>query len=314
MTPPTERALHLLGGLFAVAGVVFVGIQLVEQGRALESVLLERELLELTALCAFFYAMANFPLAMAWTNLLQHFGSLAQPLVALAVYGLTLPAKYIPGNIIQFAGRQALGIARGIDGWVLAKASIYEILLICCAGLLCSIFILTEFIPALTPGSTVALFMVCCFCFAFGVDRWLSRRALFAILLQLLFLLCSAATFVAILIHLTGATGMAFVESLVVAGAFMLAWTIGLVTPGAPAGAGVREIVLLACLNGMVEETELLAAVVASRFVTVAGDMIFFGLITLMSMRSTRGRPARGQGTASHRGREASSATDHPKG
>jgi uncharacterized membrane protein YbhN (UPF0104 family) len=61
-----------------------------------------------------------------------------------------------------------------------------------------------------------------------------------------------------------------------ICGAFVITWLAGSVTPGAPAGIGVRELVLLFLLKGLVLESDLLLAVLLSRVVTVAGDVLFF--------------------------------------
>ena len=60
-------------------------------------------------------------------------------------------------------------------------------------------------------------------------------------------------------------------------GAYTAAWLAGFVTPGAPAGLGVRELVLVFLLDGHAAEPDLLPAVVLSRVVTVLGDTFFFG-------------------------------------
>ncbi|MDB4543032.1 hypothetical protein N9241_02195, partial [bacterium] len=64
---------------------------------------------------------------------------------------------------------------------------------------------------------------------------------------------------------------------------------VGLITPGAPAGVGVRELVLITCLGGMAADEDVLSAVILSRLVTVLGDVLFFGLARLLS--NYRGAP-----------------------
>ena len=54
--------------------------------------------------------------------------------------------------------------------------------------------------------------------------------------------------------------------------AFALAWTAGLVVPGAPAGLGVFELVLLLRLGGVAPEAPLLATAVAYRIVSTVAD------------------------------------------
>ena len=57
--------------------------------------------------------------------------------------------------------------------------------------------------------------------------------------------------------------------------AFALAWTAGLVIPGAPAGLGVFELVLVLSLGGVVqEEAALLATALSYRAVSTMGDVL----------------------------------------
>lgn len=56
--------------------------------------------------------------------------------------------------------------------------------------------------------------------------------------------------------------------------AFALAWTAGLVVPGAPGGLGVFEAVLLLRLSGAVAEAPLLAVALSYRLVTSAADLL----------------------------------------
>ena len=55
---------------------------------------------------------------------------------------------------------------------------------------------------------------------------------------------------------------------------FTLAWTAGLVVPGAPGGLGVFESVLLLRLGGSVPEAPLLAVVLSYRLVTSLADLL----------------------------------------
>ena len=59
-------------------------------------------------------------------------------------------------------------------------------------------------------------------------------------------------------------------------GAFVLAWLAGMVTPGAPAGIGVRELVLMFLLKDQMPQAELVMSIALGRFVTTAGDGFFF--------------------------------------
>jgi uncharacterized membrane protein YbhN (UPF0104 family) len=77
---------------------------------------------------------------------------------------------------------------------------------------------------------------------------------------------------------------------------FCLAYTAGLVVPGAPGGLGVFEAVLLVRLSPQIPEASLLAVALSYRLLVTAGDLIAAGLAELDS-RLARRWPAAREGT-----------------
>ncbi|GII75422.1 membrane protein [Sphaerisporangium rufum] len=65
------------------------------------------------------------------------------------------------------------------------------------------------------------------------------------------------------------------------AGAFALAWCLGFVVVVAPAGAGVREVAMVAALAPVLDGGSAIAAALCSRLVVSAGDLICAGLAGL---------------------------------
>jgi hypothetical protein len=63
---------------------------------------------------------------------------------------------------------------------------------------------------------------------------------------------------------------------------FALAWIAGFVTPGASAGLGVREAVLVMALEGTVGAAEAATAALALRLVTTLGDGLFFVIALIL--------------------------------
>jgi glycosyltransferase 2 family protein len=63
--------------------------------------------------------------------------------------------------------------------------------------------------------------------------------------------------------------------------AFALAWTAGLVVPGAPGGLGVFEAVLLMRLAGELPQASLLAVALSYRLVVTLADVLLGGLVSL---------------------------------
>jgi uncharacterized membrane protein YbhN (UPF0104 family) len=76
--------------------------------------------------------------------------------------------------------------------------------------------------------------------------------------------------------------------------AFALAWTAGLVVPGAPGGLGVFEAVLLLRLGGLLPEASVLAVALSYRLVVTVADLLGMLLIDLDARLARRwgGLPA----------------------
>ncbi|MEB3260035.1 MAG: lysylphosphatidylglycerol synthase domain-containing protein [Cyanobacteriota bacterium] len=71
---------------------------------------------------------------------------------------------------------------------------------------------------------------------------------------------------------------------------FALAWTLGLVVPGAPGGLGVFEAALLLRLSGVLPEPAVLSIALSYRLVVTGADLLAAGLVALDETMSTRGR------------------------
>jgi len=69
-----------------------------------------------------------------------------------------------------------------------------------------------------------------------------------------------------------------FSLGITIAGLYIMSWLIGFLTPGAPGGLGIREIVLLMFLGTTIYEGFLLSAIVIHRAIQVVSDLIAFGI------------------------------------
>ena len=81
----------------------------------------------LAASCPVSPALAIYCKAFAWWNLLKQFGAKPSCNWAIKTYGISQLAKYVPGNIFHLAGRQAMGMAAGVNGKALAKSTLWEL-------------------------------------------------------------------------------------------------------------------------------------------------------------------------------------------
>lgn len=229
----------------------------------------------LVAMLSLIYGSANILLASAWKHVLCFLNVAIDSRRAVRIYGLSQLAKYVPGNIFQFAGRQALGMAEGLAARPLAKSALLEVALLAVAGSMFALPALTLFWPFMSQPMSLLIFALTASSLAVVMRSRLSGQVAQAWCLQLCFLALSSGAFV-ILLALVVPNASALPPLPAVAGVYVVAWLVGLVTPGAPAGVGVREAVLLFALSDAVLPADLLLAVMLSRLVTVLGDSMFF--------------------------------------
>jgi glycosyltransferase 2 family protein len=275
MSPAVRRSLRLLGSVLGVLGVAFVALQLFHHWDQVDPGRLSAHAWSLVALLAAVYAGANLMLAMAWGRVLAFVGIDVSRCWAVRAYGLSQIAKYVPGNVFHLAGRQALGMAAGLPSAALLKSLIWELGLIAATGCLFGLLVLPLLAAGWPIGASLLAFAIAAALMVTLANRWLAPSVGAALLWHIAFLLVSGAVFVgAMAISAQSPWSLGLVMT--VAGAYVVAWLIGLVTPGAPAGVGVRELALLYMLGSQFAQADLLIAVVLARFVTVTGDLAYF--------------------------------------
>jgi hypothetical protein len=276
-----RRALHASGSGLALTGVVFLGFRLHAYWLALDLASLTVWAWCSIAVSAVIYGSANMLLVLAWRHLLQYFGAALTHRESIRIYGMSQLGKYVPGNIFHLAGRQALGMAAGVAPASLLKSTIWELGLMAMTGALSGWMILPLLFEGFPQTAGVLLLLASSATIAVLLHGLLDRRLMLAFFWQTLFFLVSGAIFIALLNLTAGRASAGAQHWLMIGGAYIAAWLAGFLTPGAPAGVGVRELVLLFLLKGVVAEADLLMAVLLGRVVTVVGDLLFFALAFL---------------------------------
>jgi len=276
MNPVLKRWLHWVGGGLGVAGIVFIAIRLHQYSGELDFKKFGvSSWLALIGLIVV-YACANYLLSIAWWYILGFLRVEVSRNWAVKIYGISQLAKYVPGNIFQFAGRQALGLAADVPGWVLAKSVFWELALISVAGAIFACLTVPGVLPGLSVNIAGFVFLAIVFLTGLFIRRFWGASAVKAFVSHVLFLTVSGLVFVGTLVVVAD-NGQTTVQlAMLYGGAYTVAWVGGLLTPGAPAGVGVREVVLLFLLGTVVGKADLLLAIVLNRVITVSGDGGFF--------------------------------------
>ena len=232
----------------------------------------------------------------AWKLLLDACGAPSRLRLALGIHLFSQPAKYLPGNVGQLVGRVALGRRHGIDLSPLLRTLALEAAGVIAAAALCLLAALATGSLAPPPGLPPAWVLGTLTAAGLGVAvlvlaRKSPRSAPDLAGALLLYLLIFAIYGLSALLLLRTLLGHpAGLGLLACAGAFAAGWIGGFFTPGAPAGLGVREAILVALLSPRLGPEVALGLAVAFRVVTTLGDGVGFAL-GAAALRSAATRP-----------------------
>lgn len=300
-----------LGLVIALTGYfLYAAVQVLQQYGMRP--LLSPQLLTGVAIMALCYGLAIPISAWAWRILLADLGQ-PRPLVELmSILAISQFAKYVPGNIAHVAGRSALSLMRGIPASSLAVTVATEMLLASLAAVTVGVLCLglsseTTRLPVGLDAGWLGMAAVG----GILAVMWLPRlwpalvervrprtgenRSRAGLKLRRSSLILALALYSGnYLLIGWGAlmlgqamTGAFDADYWSVTGAFSLAWLVGFLTPGAPAGLGVREGAMTLLLSNGNGPQAVLIFVVAARLATLAADLFWF-VAGFVGLRQTR--------------------------
>jgi uncharacterized membrane protein YbhN (UPF0104 family) len=225
---------------------------------------------------------------------------------AFEVYAKTNLMKYLPGNVGHYAGRQLFGVQLGLAQRHLALATLIEIGgQITSEVMLCLLFSANMLINLLISTFGVHVLAVCASIAAAAAAvvvtlAWVLRRnkyvselltlakhlkfwitLLGVVLLGALSVVIVGVVFVSLVSQFVT---LSFEEARLIMAGTIASYIIGLITPGAPAGLGVREAVMLTLLSPILPEDVILLAAIAQRVIMIIGDAITYPIGLLLKV------------------------------
>lgn len=252
------------------------------------------------------YMLAYAALAVAWYFLLRAIGLRPSLRRAVGIYFSTQVGKYLPGNVGQHVGRVYLSARHGLPPFRVGVSLAIEMGLVILVAAALSLP-LAPMLLAHTGGGlaspvygiAAALFLVASAAvYLFrrhpmvvlarhhAASAWRearmhgSVRFLPAAIVLIAFALVLVGGSLLLLVDQTRALGS---STLVKAVALVSAsWIAGFLTPGAPAGLGVREAILLVGLGTLVSRQDALEATLLLRGLSTAADLLAFAFGTLL--------------------------------
>lgn len=275
------------GRMLAAGGVYFVLTQLFEVSEQMEWEAWPPRLWMALGGLALVYGSANLLAVVSWRLVLAYLGVDARWRSCLYVYASSQIARYLPGNIFHLAGRQFLGAKMGWPSMAVAKSAGAELLSLAVAGALFSVFVLPLVTPLVSSATSCVIFAALLLGVVTLARVILSSAIAYATFWHVVFLFLTGLVFVGVMNTLVRESSFHDLNGLQISAAYVFAWLVGLVTPGAPAGVGIREFVLLALLGKYFPDAELVAVVVLGRGVTMVGDALFY-LVSFLPIRDSK--------------------------
>jgi hypothetical protein len=244
-------------------------------------------------------------LVLGWRELLRGAGAPGVSVKSVFwVIGRTAIAKYVPGNVFQYVGRQMFGGVLGADQQTIFAATLGEILIVasfsCLIALLCVPFASLPAMPLLPRiGALSVLAAGACAPLIFWIAApRLSARRPFQLLKPLLQIgpACWARSFASYGICLLIGTGIFlaaaayFVGPLqandlaTLAAAYSVSYAFGFMLPGAPGGLGVREALIVLLATAHVDQSSIVTAAIVQRLSSILAEALCFGVSFCMSV------------------------------
>jgi uncharacterized membrane protein YbhN (UPF0104 family) len=238
----------------------------------------------------------------AWRGLLAAFGSPLPWRDAARVFFLGQLGKYVPGSVWSVVAQMELGRAHRIPRRRSAAVAVLTMLVALTTGLIAAAATLPWAGSHATAGYRWAflaapLLLGClhprvvnpALAVLFRVTRRpalehpLTGRAIGAAVGRSLVGWLLAGIHIWLLaVRLGAPSGKTF---LLAVGGFAFAWSVGFLVVFAPAGAGVREVILVAALSPVLDPGKATAVALASRLVTIAADLVAAGMAALKRPR-----------------------------
>jgi glycosyltransferase 2 family protein len=265
-----------------------------------------------------FYTLLWLFMVFGWKIIENSLGGELSFKNSFTIYGRTNIAKYIPGNVFHFVGRHILSKDVGIPVNIVLNGIFMEaLLMVIGTGLLVVPSLLiygTQKITFLSTNriiftiillSVLIIIIVICLKFIPSLKNWLIKKNLLvdiekikikkvigsAIIVIILYLFYHSCVSFMIVILTKYFWSLKIQQLIIFIGAYSLGWLVGFITPGAPAGLGVREAIIVGFLSPYLTQPRALVIALVFRLIAIFGDFIFFAaayIVNYISVRKTR--------------------------
>lgn len=235
-----------------------------------------------------------------WKRLVELFSAKQLPHDAcMHVYTRSNLLKYVPGNVFQYVGRNALALSHGLAHVTVATATVLDVLMTVIAAGLISLIFLGDMIMfwlvhhpfgvILALGTVFFVLVIVLgilYVFRARVLQFLApyrhvfqrssfRVFGFGVVYYIAVLIISSLCYLGVLVFMLDVS-LTFSQALTLGSAYTLAWLIGFLVPGAPAGIGIKEAVMMAVTQEMFSLELITVSMIILRVLSIIADLMAY--------------------------------------
>jgi uncharacterized membrane protein YbhN (UPF0104 family) len=305
-----NKTIKSLGNVLMIAAIVFIIWRVYKQNLDFSLLLSPKVFAGLLGL-TILYTSSVVLSAVFYTYLLHIISKKRFSwLNAVRLYSKTFLYRYIPGNIMHLLGRNSIAAEEDISYADINVASFLQMLILCVSACILAITLAAKYfivsIQSITFNANMLIYVlpviVVCIVLVVIFRKKLIRlgasikekilnisfpQISLAFIMSFMLLLLNAVVYLLCLYVLNGIMPNASIIPSVL-GLFILSWLIGFIMPGAPAGIGIRETMLVVVLGGLISPDMLVFSAVVLRLISIIGDVVSFLVIQAIWMWKRR--------------------------
>lgn len=218
----------------------------------------------------------------------------------IMVYVKSNLMKYVPGNVFQYVGRNEIALKKNLSHIKVATATVLDVMITVLAAAIISLLFLYDYIFKFIEHTSwahialitivivllLAIFVIFIFRKKLAhkfkkYDYLISKKNIKGVLLCLVYyiivLMISSLMYLVVMIFVldVSLTPKLFLNLF---SAYTLAWLVGFITPGAPAGIGIKEAVMVGVTGGLVNVSDITLSMVVLRILLTIADLVAVGI------------------------------------
>lgn len=299
-----KKYIKILGNVVTIVAVFFV-IKKLWSIDVDYSVLLQKENFLALAIVIIVSASIVACNYMPWKRLVELFSNTQLPHGdCILVYSKSNLLKYVPGNVFQYVGRNSLAVQKNIPHIQVATATLIDVALTVVSAAFISVFFLSDYILEFLKGYQsvvwivgiilILLLLIVIGFFIFWKEEVMKKLSkyhyvmtkksikviLFGLAYYIVVMMISSLMYMIVLIyvlHVPMTTEIFFL----LFSAFTLSWLVGFITPGAPAGIGIREAVMMGVTGNIIGLDMITLSMVILRILSIIADVLAFVVILI---------------------------------